>query len=426
MSEILEEASLLAPISVEAPCGPDLDAQGDAEFMNFMAATEGQLPAAFFSFDRKLIDFEAANAGGAKLVARSHDIRLLVLLAKLSILNRDLPAFARWLAILAQLLAEHWDEVHPRGENGDFTFRVAQLSTLDDNPVVILPLQYAPLAETQRDGVVTFRAQLAALGEVKQRESESFPSAATMDKILLGDDIARLTQTFKAVQSVKSSIAQIRAILIERVGFEQALSFEALSPLIDRMSAFLQAAVAQRDPSVAAPTQEENAAPSSEDKSPAQATAFASLADVDAALAAALGYFETMEPSSAAVLLIGQTRQLLGKNLYEVMKILTPSYADNARIFVGVDAAFTVPVSRIVAAEAATDPGDRQPASPASSRAAALSLIDSVAAHMRQVEPSSPVPYLLDRAKALASRDFLGLLRDILPEDMLADLKRGN
>jgi hypothetical protein len=39
MSEILEEASLLAPISVEAPCGPDLDAQGDAEFMNFMAAT---------------------------------------------------------------------------------------------------------------------------------------------------------------------------------------------------------------------------------------------------------------------------------------------------------------------------------------------------------------------------------------------------
>jgi type VI secretion system protein ImpA len=426
MSETPDETSLLAPISAEASCGPDLDADGDAEFMNFMAATEGLLPAAFFSFDRKLIDFDAASAGGAKLLARSHDVRLLVLLAKLSILDRDLQAFAHWLAVLAQLLVEHWDEVHPRGENGDFTVRVAQLSTLDDNPVVILPLQYTPLAETQRDGILTFRAQLAALGEVKQRESESFPNAATIDKILVGDDIVRLTRTFTALQSVHSSIVQIKAILVERVGFEQALSFEALLPLVDRMSSFLQAAVARRDPSVAAPTQEENATPSSEDKSPVQATAFASLADVDAALAGALGYFETMEPSSAAVLLIGQTRQLLGKNLYEVMKILAPAYADNARIFVGVDASFTVPVSRILANEAATDPGDRQPASPASSRAAALSLIDSVAAHMRQVEPSSPVPYLLDRAKALASRDFLGLLRDLLPEDMLADLKRGN
>ena len=51
--------------------------------------------------------------------------------------------------------------------------------------------------------------------------------------------------------------------------------------------------------------------------------------------------------------LIGQTRQLLGKNLYDVMKLLAPSHADGARIFVGGDAAFTVPVSGIPASEAA-------------------------------------------------------------------------
>ncbi len=52
----------LAPISPEAPCGPDLDAEGDLEFMNFLAAVEGQLPSSYFSFDRKTIDFPAAFA----------------------------------------------------------------------------------------------------------------------------------------------------------------------------------------------------------------------------------------------------------------------------------------------------------------------------------------------------------------------------
>jgi type VI secretion system protein ImpA len=425
MSASIDEVGLLAPVSADAPCGPDLDAEGDPEFMNFMAAIEGQLPAAFFSFDRKSIDFDEANAVGEKLLARSHDIRLLILLAKLSILNKDLDGFARWLVTLAQSLADHWDAVHPRSENGDFAARIAQLSTLNDGPVIVLPLQYAPLAESERDGVLTFRAQLAALGEVKPRDGDNLPNGVAIDKLLLNGDMSRLAQTFKSLQGVKSSIGQIRATLIERVGFEQTPSFDALSPLVDRMTSFIHAAVARRDPSIAAPMPTEETPPSQADKSSGQTGEFASVAEVDAALEAALGYFERMEPSSAAVPLINQTRQLLGKNLYEVMKLLTPNYADNARIFVGAEGAFSVPVNSVPANESVVAPPDRRQIPPAPSRAAALMLIDGVAAHMRLVEPSSPAPYLLDRAKALASRDFFSLLKDLLSEDALSSLKRG-
>jgi type VI secretion system protein ImpA len=425
MTESIDEIGALTPISPEAPCGPDLDAEGDAEFMNFMAATEGQLPAAFFSFDRKSIDFTAALAGGEKLLARTHDIRLLVLLAKLAILDRDLGGFAHRLATLAQLLGDYWDDVHPRGEDGDFSVRIAQLSTLDDGPVVIFPLQYTTLAETQRDGVLTFRAQMVAAGEANPRESENLPNAAAIEKILLNCEMPRLAETFKALQQIKASIAQIGVILTERVGFEQTLSFDALSPLVDRMVSFIHAALVRRDPTIAPAAPVEEGSPDSPAVQPSGATPeFASLADVDAALAAALGYFEKMEPSSAAVLLIGQARQLLGKNLYEVMKVLTPSYADKARIFVGVDAAFTILVSSIPANEAEGALFDRQEMAPASSRAAALTLIDGVAAHFRLVEPSSPLPYLLDRANALATRDFLTLMKDILSEEALTNLKR--
>jgi type VI secretion system protein ImpA len=431
MTDEIDEAGLLPPVSEEAPCGPDLDLEGDSEFMNFMAATEGQLPASYFSpgdgkpFDRKSIDFPSAFSTAEKLLARSHDLRLVVLLAKLSILNRDLEGFARWLATAARLLAEHWDDVHPRGEDGDFAVRLMQLSTLEDGPVVVLPLQYAPVAETQRDGPLPFRAQLVALGEIKLREGETLPNAGAIDKILLNADMGRLAKTLQILQLVKTSIGRIRTISLERVDVAEALSFGTLSPLVDKMIAFVQASLARRDPSFAAPEPvAEEADASGETGAAAAPSEFTSLSDVDAALGAALGYFETQEPSSAAVLLIGQARQLLGKNLYDVMKLLAPTQADNARIHVGAEPAFTVPVSSI-AANGGGEPLERREAAPAASRAAALALIDSVAIHMRRVEPSSPAPYLLDRARTLASRDFLSLLKDLLSEDALSQMKGG-
>ncbi len=92
-------------------------------------------------------------------------------------------------------------------------------------------------------------------------------------------------------------------------------------------------------------------------------------------------------------------------------------------MFVGPDSAFTVPVKSLSSAGGVEI--KREPTPPASSRAAALGLIDSIAAHMRRVEPSSPAPYLLDRAKNLATRDFVALLQDVLSEEALAAIKKG-
>jgi type VI secretion system protein ImpA len=152
-------------------------------------------------------------------------------------------------------------------------------------------------------------------------------------------------------------------------------------------------------------------------------TAFASRAEVDAALAAALGYFAAAEPTSPSLLLIRQAREMLGKNLYEVMQLLAAQHADNARVSVGPDGAFSVPVK--ILAGAPSSPFERAQPEPATSRAAALALIDAVAQHMQRAEPSSPVPYLLERAKNLATRDFVNLLHDVLSDEAIAALKKG-
>ena len=110
---MLDFEALTIPVSAEDPSGPDLDSEGNAEYLNFFAGTEPLLPMSYFEvvkpsgergrFDPKAVDFEAPLSAARPLLTRTRDLRMLVLLAKLSILNRDLPGFTRCLVAIASL-----------------------------------------------------------------------------------------------------------------------------------------------------------------------------------------------------------------------------------------------------------------------------------------------------------------------------------
>lgn len=420
----------LPPISEEEPCGPDLDLAGDADFLNYLADMEGRLPTAFFAFDPKNFDFDTAMGAGIALLDRTQDVRLIVLLAKLAILRRDLDAFILWLRRLAWLLTECWDSVNPKGEDDgdgglDFLGRMAPLYTLDDSPVVILPLQHAPLIMTPRDGAVTFRAILVASGEVNAREKEKGPDSATIEATLLNCDLDELAGVHAKLARLKTALADIRSAATKNAGFEQAVRLEAMPRLVERILAYLHAAIVRRNPDAA--VEEEPAGDDGQrtatDAKPTGRLEIRTRADADAMLSAALDYFLRHEPSSPVVLLIEQSRALLGKNIFEVMQLMVPSQADSARVAIGVNPAFTVSVNAVSSSsmedELTIEPPD------AADRATALALLGVVAIHCRTTEPSSPIPLLLDRARALSTRDFLGLLKEMFPEEILTTMKIG-
>lgn len=442
MTEPNLDAFALPPISEDAPCGPDLDLEGDMEFLNYVAAREGEIPEDYYKFKRENVDIAQVFDAGDKLLTRTHDIRLLILLAKFALLNKDLFGFARRVGAMAWLLQNHWADAHPRAEGGDYTARLSQLGTLDDPTLVIRGVKYATLIETSREGALSYRAQLVATGKETPRvvsrmnergqmetgEAEKFIPGKSIERLLRDIEIEKLVAAHDALKELIAAAEAIKAATIENVGFEHAIQLPKLIELVGEMANFLRETLIRRDPTLApaaAPAQD-----SGEDGGGAPAaaagsipTGFAGIADVDAALGAALGYFAMSEPSSPAVLLIRQARETLGKNLYEVLKLLTPTQADAARVFVGPDSAFTVPVKNL---SAAVSPEiARAEATPAPSRASALALIDAVANHLQRAEPSSPAPYLLERARGLASRDFLSLLHDVLGEDAIAAMKKG-
>jgi type VI secretion system protein ImpA len=462
----LNFAEFAKAISDDDPCGPDLE--DDPDFMNVTARLEVALPTQYFrrdedgrqvAFDRSGIEFPAAFSDMGKLLERSRDLRVLVLGGKLAILNRDVPGFADCLTTIATLLAQQWEAVHPRAPDGDHIMREVALQSLDELPTVVLPLQHAPLFVSRRIGPFAFRSQLVATGETKLVEGEQHPDQGMIQAALADIDIDDLTATLARVRAITDALAGIRAIWLERVGADHALSFPRLSALVDQIVAFLDAAVARRvpghqavpgadlAPGAVAPAGSSTVAPG----------ACGSILQVKDTLAACLGYFRRMEPSSPAVLLIGQAQQLIGKSLIEVIQIMFPEHLGQAVLEIGDRTRFRLPLERLSApdepadddgydessydsseeetfdesdAEAQGDDGDGETdgetaraASPpgpqalyVASRAEAVAGMRAVAAFYRQVEPSHPTPLLMDKACALAQQDFMALLGDILPE----------
>jgi type VI secretion system protein ImpA len=422
--------ALISPVSDTEPCGRDLDLAGDPDYMNFVAKTESLVPTTFFSgpenkpFDRTSIDFPAEFRVLEGLLVRTRDIRLLTVLAKYSILNRDLVGFATAVRAIQQLLKDQWDEVHPRGEDGVFSIRMAAIETLDDMAPVIFPLQYAQLIRHPRIGSISYRDYMIAAKEAEAREGESTHDQATIERALMEVELTELVDTLGRFESLRTALADIRDVCAERAGFEQAARFERLPALVDKIRTLLNSAVIKRDPSAALDDKAPSPDGTTTEATVTVASEVASVDDAADALAAVAEYFSRHEPSNPALLLVQQATQLMGKSFVEVLRILMPTHVEQAAIHIGGIQTVPLPIERLSAlvSDSNSDGGAFSPPTrrlEATSRVQALRLLEQVGAFYRSAEPSSPLPFLTDRARELAGRDFLSLLKHVLPEEAL-------
>jgi type VI secretion system protein ImpA len=424
--------ALCVPLSEADPCGPDLDLAGDVDYLNFFAHTEGALPSSFFSsddgkpFDRSSIDLPSLVDTIHPLWERSRDLRLLVMRARLLILNRDLGGFAVSMAAIAYWLDKFWNDVHPRGADGDFSARVAALEALD-LPTVVFPLQYAPLCEVNRIGAISYRAWMIAEGEVKPRPGEQKQQSAALTGAVAHASLDVLAATRAHVAMLKTSLVRIRESSLLQ---GSPIGLQTLSALVDKLQGFIDPHAALLDKTAAeAATGDDIASPAND---PGAATAIrppTSLADAQHALAAIADYYNRSEPSSPALPLIRQAHQLIGKSFFDVMSILVPTQLDKAAFQIGVDQFFELPLGKLPKPSAGSSPssdgageaGSRSgaPQYRIESRNQAIELLEQVQRFFRHAEPSSPVPMLCERARALAERNFMDVLREVLPKAAL-------
>ena len=458
-------AALTEPLSADEPCGPDLDLEGDPDFANFVARAEGVFPASFFKrddegrlqvFDRTTIEFASEFKALDRLLGTTRDLRLLTIYGRLLALNRDLSGFASCLDGVAALIRDRWDDVNPKGEDGDYSLRGAVLQAFDDNPSVVLPLQHLPLVLSRRAGAISYRSIMVANGEASARDDETSLDRGTIERAFAEAELDTLKATAADIRRIIDAAGIIQVTSIEKAGYDQAATLDKLPALARKMLAAVEGAIAAQDPS-AAPSSMADAAEPGSDAAPSAAGSIPSVAssvaagriagmdDAREALAALNGYFRQFEPSSPAAILVQQAQRLMGKSFPEVVRMLVPAFADQARIQLGAERLFGLTFDQFPdpqeawaestgdtasddgwgslseeAAETSEPPaGDPNPAKPpilAATRADAASLLEQVSAFYRRAEPSSPIPLLTERARGLIERDFLTILKDVLPE----------
>ncbi len=426
-----EVAALCTPFSSTDPCGPDLDIEGDTDYLNFFAGVDGVLPTTFFSledgspFDRSTVDIRGQLDAIKPLLARTRDIRLLILQARLLILNKDLGGFALNLAATAYWLDKFWNEVHPRPQPGD-SARSGAVGALDLSTVVF-PVQYAPLVEARRHGAISYRTWMIATGEVTPRTGEVQLSQAAVTEAISSADPEVLAATRKNIALVKTSLDSIRNVFLAN---GDSAGLDKLSALVATIRAFIDPQATAADAAAAGDGADSDLAGAAAGEAGPAPT---SLAQASEALGAIADYYGRSEPSSPILLLVRQAHHLIGKSFFEVMSILIPAQVEHAAFHIGADQFFDLPLEKLSNfADVPPVPGDgagqsieeAAPAEPAprytvANRAQAIALLDQIHRYFRRSEPSSPVPMLCDRARALAERDFMGVLRDVLPKDAL-------
>ncbi|WAP70019.1 type VI secretion system protein TssA [Jiella pelagia] len=432
-----EPIAIVEPISEEAPCGPDLVAVGDPAFLTFRDRIEALLPARIpggrmmredgLPFDAREIRLRDETKVISALLERSRDIRFLVLRARLHLLTGDLAGFAGEIGLAARLLEVRWDEAHPQ----DVTQRRTELESFEPPIAGPIPLQFVPLLRDRRADVIRFRHFLIATGEAQRPESETSPDEPTI-RAALADPANE-----KAVNALRGALASVRegfdAVKASFSAHGQAPpQTKAFLAMVARIAALVDEARGEAPDRGAPPVGSATPAGGAANATSPSLSALATVPIGDhgqaaAALLAAEAYFARAEPSSPALILTHQARTLIGRPLVEAMQLLAPGMIASASL--GLDGApgFSLDLARLTslsetALGAVVDPaavtGERVPVRPAfdaPNREAAAVLIASVEAHFRLSEPSSPVPLLLARARALIGKDFLALLPELFP-----------
>lgn len=336
-------------LSEDAPAGPDLWETDDPAFNEYYFDATARLPEADdyakiglamgddnklpdSVFDPKSVLFtrEATHIDG--MLKRSRDLRLLALRAQWSMLAGEIDETAASVTAMADVLEEIPIAVHPVID-GTPRERLEAINDLCAVGAMILPLRYLDIGGTG----TSRRRMMVARGEMTAHDGEDDLSIdAMIGAISKSRD--SVTQTHAALTAFRAAVTRIEIACLSH----PTPHTPQLKKLSDEIEAVL-AIIVEAEPDFDASPKDmaaegagttSDATGAGEEVAPSVsiATEVKSHDEARRRLTAVETYFGTNEPSSAAVLLVTQSRLLIGKSLVDAFDILMPESAQRAAV----------------------------------------------------------------------------------------------
>ena len=277
-------------------------------------------------------DWRQVERQATRLLERTTDLRVIALLTLAWTEIDGLAGYANGLALAADALERHWDEVHPQVESAgesDPMARVNALASLTDAQTLGASLRNATLLHVQT-GAITLGDAATSLANGTTRTILPAPL----------EDAAALRSALKAAHA-ELGIVHTLLGMIKRTESRVATMLDASwVPDSSAVTGMLRiVAEAMREPEAAASGRAEHIEPNGqrfgqrigERSEPAfvpvaaaQTGTLGSRADAVRALDHVCAYLEAAEPAHPAPLLIRRAQRLLQMNFHDIVRDMVP------------------------------------------------------------------------------------------------------
>jgi type VI secretion system protein ImpA len=352
----IEIESLLAPISADAPCGEDLEY--DPEYAALARLANPTVRERVVGPDIPIEEppWPQIQQRAIALFARSKDLRVANILTRAAFRTSGFPGFSQGMSLIRAMCERYWKSVHPLlDDDGDGTMRINALREQCSRQSVLI-VRSQPFISVKGLGQFSLKDFAHLTGEAPQ------PAAAEAGKYeaaLANCDLTQLQGILADVTSVLTDLRALETWVTEQLGYNQPLSFEELTTVLERMQRLLQTRVSSRGQTEVSTVQDSGpvaggaggtggargneggdvirfAAPLT---TSVAAGAIATRADVQRVLDQLCAWYEANEPSSPVPLLLKRAKRLTGMSFMDIVRDLAPEGAAQVEVIRGPESA---------------------------------------------------------------------------------------
>jgi type VI secretion system protein ImpA len=324
---------LLAPISQNLPCGPDLEY--DQDFVALEQTSQGKPER---QTGQVIVPAEEPNWVDVKqraesLFSKTMDLRVAMLLIRAEVHCDGLPGLSSGLMLLHGLLTNYWECLHPgldQDEDNDPETRLNVLATLANPNAVLRDVLGINFVSTGSHARLSVRDVLLAMS--KRPAGAGIPTQAEIEEIL------RLPENAPSVQALHEALTAVDGLhnfLGDKVGYDR---IPDLQPLKDMLKIIAQLCTSDLGttnmPGELEETDSSRASP--EPLSPITGE-IRSRADAVRMLEKICQFIEKTEPANPAPLFIRRGQRLMNQNFLEIMQDLAPDSLNQIKQVTGID-----------------------------------------------------------------------------------------
>jgi type VI secretion system protein ImpA len=318
---------LLAPISQDLPCGPNLEY--DPDFIALEQASQGkpERQTGQVIVPAEEPDWPDIQRRAESLLSRSKDLRVVIIFVRAAIHSGGMAGVASGLKLLHALLVNYWETLHPgldADDGNDPGTRLNVLAALANPHTVLRDVRGVAFVSTGSHARLSVRDVLIAMNRLRVDNSTGVPTQAEIEEIL------RLPENAPSIQALREALAAVDGMhlfLGEKVGYDRVPDLQPLKDMIQTVAQLCPAAShVSRPEEISMDAEGAAVMPVGEDKklimtAPGE---IRSREDAVRMLERVCEFIERTEPANPAPLFIRRGQRLMTKNFVEILQELAP------------------------------------------------------------------------------------------------------